>query len=66
MNSAGAAISASSSQWTYTPYYNGVPAATSSYSSAGPVAGAPSAHAGTGLRPAAEPDLVPLKTDHRQ
>ncbi|MFI6487595.1 cell wall-binding repeat-containing protein [Streptomyces sp. NPDC050564] len=66
MNSAGAAISASSSQWKYTPYYNGAPAATSSYSSVGPVAGAPSAHAGTGLRPAAEPDLVSLRTDHHQ
>ncbi|MGW0204983.1 cell wall-binding repeat-containing protein [Streptomyces sp. NPDC003233] len=30
LNSAGTAISASSSQWTYTPYYNGLEPATSS------------------------------------
>jgi hypothetical protein len=30
LNSAGTAISASSSQWTYTPYYNGLAPATSS------------------------------------
>ncbi|WP_369248623.1 cell wall-binding repeat-containing protein [Streptomyces sp. R41] len=51
LNSAGAAISASSSQWDYTPYYNGLePTASSAYSTA------PSPETG------ARPDLGSLRT----
>jgi hypothetical protein len=65
LNSAGAAISASSGQWRYRPYYNGVPAAASSYASAGSVTGtgAPWEHTGTVLGPVTGPDLTSLKTD---
>ncbi|WP_328553927.1 cell wall-binding repeat-containing protein [Streptomyces sp. NBC_00358] len=69
LNSAGAAVSASSSQWTYTPYYNGLmPTATSfsSTGSAGSVAGAPVAHPGTAARPLDGPDLGALSTRHQQ
>jgi hypothetical protein len=51
LNSAGAAISASSSQWDYKPYYNGLaPTPTSSFSTAQSPA--------TGARP----DLGSLRT----
>ncbi|MGW3663647.1 cell wall-binding repeat-containing protein [Streptomyces sp. NPDC005141] len=66
LNSAGAAISASGSQWKYAPYYNGVEPTASSYSSTRSAAGAPAARPGTAPRPVAEPNLGPLKTGHQQ
>ncbi|MET9408771.1 cell wall-binding repeat-containing protein [Streptomyces sp. NPDC002935] len=66
LNSAGAAISASSSQWKYAPYYNGVEPMASSYSSAGSAESAPAARPGVAPRPLAEPDLGPLSTRHQQ
>lgn len=65
LNSAGTAISASSSQWTYTPYYNGV-APMASSSVAGPSAGASAVRSGAATRPVTGPDLGPLSTRHRQ
>ncbi|MFE9876594.1 cell wall-binding repeat-containing protein [Streptomyces sp. NPDC005784] len=66
LNSAGTAISASSSQWTYAPYYNGMAPMASSYSSAGSAAGAPAVRTGTAPRPVAEPDLGALSARHQQ
>ncbi|WP_245173623.1 cell wall-binding repeat-containing protein [Streptomyces aureus] len=65
LNSAGTAISASSSQWTYTPYYNGV-APMASSSVAGPSAGASAVRTGAAQLPVTGPDLGPLSTRHRQ
>ncbi|MFC7260981.1 cell wall-binding repeat-containing protein [Streptomyces lutosisoli] len=66
LNSAGAAVSASSTQWTYWPDYNGVPAATSSFSSAGSGAVSQSARMGAALRPTVEPNLAQLGTEAKQ
>jgi hypothetical protein len=66
LNSAGAAISASSTQWTYKAFYNGVAPMASSYSSAGSPVGAPAARTGSEPRSVGEPDLSPLKTVHHQ
>ncbi|WP_095936082.1 cell wall-binding repeat-containing protein [Streptomyces sp. Tue6028] len=69
LNSAGAAISANSSQWTYMPDYNGLAPQASSFSSAtvgGPAAGAPAARPGTAPRPVTAPDLAPLSSRHQQ
>uniref|UniRef100_A0AAU3I4C9 Cell wall-binding repeat-containing protein n=1 Tax=Streptomyces sp. NBC_01393 TaxID=2903851 RepID=A0AAU3I4C9_9ACTN len=66
LNSAGTAISASSSQWTYAPYYNGVAPMASSSSVAGPAVGASAVRTGTAPRPVTGPDLGPLSTRHQQ
>jgi hypothetical protein len=66
LNSAGAAISASSSQWTYTPYYNGLAPTATSLSSVGSATGAPAVRPGTASRPLAGPDLGALSTRHQQ
>ncbi|MFD5521044.1 cell wall-binding repeat-containing protein [Streptomyces sp. NPDC127066] len=66
LDSAGTAISASSSQWTYTPYYNGVAPMASSSTVAGPSASASAVRAGTATRPVTGPDLGPLSTRHQQ
>jgi dipeptidyl aminopeptidase/acylaminoacyl peptidase len=61
LDSAGTAISASSSQWTYDPYYNGVASAATSYSTtSAPVAAAPKVPA------AKAPNLSPLRTTATQ
>ncbi|WP_327431050.1 MULTISPECIES: cell wall-binding repeat-containing protein [unclassified Streptomyces] len=66
LNSAGAAVSASSTEWTYWPDYNGVPAATSSFSSTGPGAVSQPARTGAALRPTVEPNLAQLGTEAKQ
>ncbi|MEV6017303.1 MULTISPECIES: cell wall-binding repeat-containing protein [unclassified Streptomyces] len=66
LNSAGAAISASGSQWKYTPYYNGLAPTAASLSSAGPVTGAQPVRTGTASRPVVAPDLSALGTRHQQ
>ncbi|MGW7405212.1 hypothetical protein ACWGI9_15995 [Streptomyces sp. NPDC054833] len=61
LNSAGTAISASSSQWTYLPYYNGVAPTASSFAQTAPSGvTAPKGTAATG------PDLSPLRTKATQ
>ncbi|WP_329301252.1 cell wall-binding repeat-containing protein [Streptomyces sp. NBC_00659] len=66
LNSAGTVISASSSQWTYAPYYNGVEPMASSSSVAGPAVGASAVRTGMAPRSVTGPDLGPLSTRHQQ